>query len=314
MIKYREMDILFKGLTMEKPALRLMVHGGAGALPQSTNARNSIEAHRKVLRKALNEGFKILKQQGSSLDAVSAAVKILENSSLFNAGYGSVLNQKGTVELDAAIMDGATLKAGSIAGVSRIKNPILAAKLIMNNSRHVMLIGKNAENFVRRHGMKLVNSESLIATHQYKKWQEFKIKKQQNIEKHGTVGAVALDCHANIASATSTGGIMNKAPGRVGDSPIIGAGTYANNETCAVSATGQGEFFIRSVFSYDLAAQMEYKNVSLEVAAKYAMQRLANLGGKGGFIALDRQGNIAIHFNTEAMFYGYASENEIIVC
>ncbi len=291
----------------------LIIHGGAGTLPKSATTSRSIDAHNKAMKKALLEGYGILQKNGSSLDAVCAAVKILENSALFNAGYGSVLNQKGKVELDAAIMDGSTLKAGSVAGVSRIRNPVLAAKFIMNYSKHVMLIGRHAENFVLRHGMKLINSESLITSHQYEKWQALKIKKQDDNEKFGTVGAVALDRHSNIASATSTGGIMNKAPGRVGDSPIIGAGTYANNETCAVSATGQGEFFIRSVFSYDLAAQMQYKNLSLEVASTHAMKRLASLGGKGGFIALDRSGNMAIQFNTEAMYYGYINENEIIV-
>ena len=175
-----------------------------------------------MLSKILTAAYAVLKKQGSSIDAVCLAVKMLENSALFNAGYGSVLNHKGKIELDAAIMDGNTLKAGSVAGVSRIRNPILAALTIMNSSKHVMLIGKNAENFAHRHGIKRVNPESLITAAQSKKWQEFTTKKIQEAENHGTVGAVALDCKGNLAAATSTGGIMNKMPGRVGDSPILG--------------------------------------------------------------------------------------------
>jgi beta-aspartyl-peptidase (threonine type) len=253
----------------------------------------------------------VLKKRGSSLDAVCLAVKMLENSALFNAGYGSVLNHKGKIELDAAIMDGESLKAGSVAGVSRIRNPVLAALEVMNSSKHVMLIGKHAEHFARRHGIKFIDPESLITAAQFKKWQAFKIKKNQEIEKHGTVGAVAMDYHGNLAAATSTGGIMNKMPGRVGDSPIIGAGTYADNQTCAVSATGQGEYFIRTVFCYDIAAQLRYKKISLKKAGQSSLQRLEELGGQGGFIAIDNQGNIEINFNTQAMHCGYVDQTGI---
>jgi len=297
---------------MSDKKLRLVIHGGAGHMTKSMSTSRSLQAHHKILHKVLTIGYGILKKQGSSLEAVCTAVKMLENSPLFNAGYGSVLNHKGKVELDAAIMDGSSLKAGSVAGVSRIRNPVLAARLIMNFSKHVMLIGKHAENFAHRHGIKLINPNSLITKQQVKKWQEVKTKKFQEAEKHGTVGAVALDCNGNLAAATSTGGIINKMPGRVGDSPIIGAGTYADNQTCAVSATGQGEFFIRSVFSYDLAAQLRYKKISLKEAGKITLQRLADMGGKGGFIAIDNQGNIEMNFNTQAMYRGYANENEII--
>lgn len=298
---------------MADEKLRLVIHGGAGSMTRAMSTPRSLETHQKILHKVLATGFSILKKQGSSLEAVCAAVRLLENSALFNAGYGSVLNHKGKIELDAAVMDGSSLKAGSVAGVSRIRNPVLAALLIMNSSKHVMLIGKHAESFVQRHGIKLINSESLITAQQFKKWQELKAKKIQEAEKHGTVGAVALDYKGNLAAATSTGGIMNKMPGRVGDSPIIGAGTYADNQTCAVSATGQGEFFIRSVFSYDLAAQLRYKKISLKEAGKIALDRLADLGGKGGFIAIDNQGNIEMNFNTQAMYCGYANETEVIV-
>lgn len=298
---------------MTNKKLRLVIHGGAGSMTKSMSTPHSLQVHRKILHKTLTTAYAILKKRGSSLEAVCTAVKMLEDSPLFNAGYGSVLNHKGKVEMDAALMDGSSLKVGSIAGVSRIRNPILAAQTIMNFSKHVMLIGKHAENFVHKHGIKLIKPESLITKQQLKKWEALKIKKIQETEKHGTVGAVALDCNGNLAAATSTGGIMNKMSGRVGDSPIIGAGTYADNQTCAVSATGQGEFFIRSVFSYDLAAQLRYKKISLKKAGEIALQRLADLGGKGGFIAIDNQGNIEINFNTQMMYCGYANDNELII-
>jgi beta-aspartyl-peptidase (threonine type) len=252
----------------------------------------------------LKTGYAVLAAQGDSLDAVREAVKVLEDSSLFNAGYGSELTQKGKIELDAAIMDGQSLKAGSVSGVSRLANPVEAAQRVIEYSMHVMLIGRHAELFARRHGMKLVDPSSLITAAQLKRWQELKSKKLLESEKHGTVGAVALDCRGNLAAATSTGGIMNKAPGRVGDSPIIGAGTYADNQTCAVSSTGQGEFFIRLVFAYDVAARLHYQKISLEEAGKQAMQRLNEAQGRGGFIAINRRGEVVMPFNTEAMYRG----------
>jgi beta-aspartyl-peptidase (threonine type) len=297
---------------MPQYPLRLVVHGGAGALRKALRTPKSERAHHKVLKQALKAGFAVLKVQGSSLAAVREAVKVLEDSALFNAGYGSVLTQKGKVELDASIMDGYSLKAGSVAGVSRLANPIQAAELIFEHSKHVMLIGKHAEYFARRHGLKLIEPQSLITAAQWKHWQELKDKKNQELEKHGTVGAVALDCRGNLAAATSTGGIMNKAPGRVGDSPIIGAGTYADNATCAVSATGQGEYFIRLVFAYDVAAQMRYKKISLEKAGVEAIRRLTAAQGKGGFIALDRKGAVTMPFNTEAMYRGVIDEKEVL--
>lgn len=296
---------------MSANKLRLVIHGGAGSLHSLMPTHRSLDPYHKTLHKILTAAYSILKKKGSSLDAVCLAVKMLENSALFNAGYGSVLNHKGNIELDAAIMDGYSLKAGSVAGVSRIRNPVLAALEVMNSSKHVMLIGKHAENFAHKHGIKLIKPESLITAAQFKKWQEFKIKKIQETEKHGTVGAVAMDYKGNLAAATSTGGIMNKMPGRVGDSPIIGAGTYADNQTCAVSATGQGEYFIRTVFCYDIAAQLKYKKISLKKAGDLALKRLGELGGKGGFIAIDKQGNIEMNFNTQAMHCGYADESGI---
>jgi len=301
------------------PPLRLIVHGGAGTLPKAAKTPKSEEAHSKTLHKALSKGYAILKSGGESLEAVQEAVRVLEDSPLFNAGRGSVLTQKGKIELDAAIMDGKSLKAGAVAGVSRIRNPVCLAHLILEQSKHLMLIGKHAELFGKKHGMKLVNPESLIVTKQFNRWQALKAAKiklppeleKSEPEKHGTVGAVALDQFGNLAAATSTGGIMNKAPGRVGDSPIIGAGTYADNQVCAVSATGQGEFFIRLVFAADIAAQMRYQAISLEEAATAAMKRLASLGGKGGFIALDPRGKMVMPFNTEAMYRGYADEKGI---
>lgn len=273
-------------------------------------------AHKRVLEKALKAGFAVLKAKGLSLEAVREAVKVLEDSPLYNAGTGSVLTQKGKVELDAAIMDGNTLQAGAVAGVSRLKNPVEAAELVLKASKHVMMIGKHAELFARKNGLKWVDPESLITSAQLKRWQALQARKlleHDNPDKHGTVGAVALDRYGNLAAATSTGGIMNKAPGRVGDSPIIGAGTYADNESCAISATGQGEYFIRLVFAYDVAAQIRYRDVSLEEAATAAMRRLKLLGGKGGFIGIDRRGKAVMPFNTEGMFRGLVDSSGVKV-
>lgn len=297
---------------MAEYPMRLLVHGGAGALAKAVSTPEKEAAHHRALQKALKAGYAILKAKGPSLDAVRESVKVLENSPLFNAGRGSALTQKGKVELDAAIMDGNTLKAGAVAGISRLKNPVLAADLILKNSKHLLLIGKHAENFAKRHGMAWIDPETLITAAQLKHWQELKQKKLLEFEKHGTVGAVALDAAGNLAAATSTGGIMNKAPGRVGDSPIIGAGTYADNESCAISATGQGEYFMRLVFAYDVAAQMRYRRVSLEEASMVAMRRLKVLGAKGGFIGLDRQGQMVMPFNTEGMYRGCIDQKGMV--
>lgn len=288
---------------------KLLIHGGAVSHHHLTTTQE--RAYHAALKKSLNSGYKVLAKRGSSLDAVIAAVKVLENSPLFNAGYGSVLTQAGTIELDASIMDGNTLKAGTVAGISHIKNPVTLAKLIMDQSKHVMLIGKRAELFAKKHGMTLIDAQQLIAKKQWDRWKAIK-KKTVTEHKLGTVGAVALDYHGNLASATSTGGIMNKLPGRVGDSAIIGAGTYANNLSCAVSGTGQGELFMRLLIAYDVAAQMSYKHISLEKAGKNAIKKLTDIEGKGGIIALDHLGNHAMLFNTDCMYRGLIDADQLI--
>lgn len=295
--------------THSKP--KLLIHGGAGNLHKKQLTAKEEKAYYDALNKALKTGYAILKKQGSSLDAAIAAVKVLENSRHFNAGYGSVLTRDGTVELDAAVMDGSNLKAGAVAGVSRIKNPISLAKLVMKKTNHVMLIGKQAEEFAKDQGINLIDSKKFITKHQYKLWE--KLHKHSLVpsfqaRKYGTVGAVTLDCFGNIASATSTGGTMGKLPGRVGDSPIIGAGTYADNLTCAVSGTGEGEYYMRLLMAYDIAAQIKYQKITLKEAANHSMNRLNHIGGKGGIIALTRRGQSIMLFNTDVMFRGSIDE------
>ena len=270
--------------------IALAIHGGAGVVRGTQSARD-----RKGLERALEAGYEVLKS-GSALDAVSAAVVELEDNPLFNAGRGSVYNADRKHELDAAIMDGATLRAGAVAGVSRIKNPVLAARAVMEKSRHVLLIGRGAERFALGNKLQLV-PQSYFATRS--RLQALKKNLQGH---HGTVGAVALDAAGNLAAATSTGGYTGKLPGRVGDSPIIGAGTYADNAACAVSGTGLGEAFIRAVLAYDVAARMRYLGEKLLKASNTALKKVASLGGDGGLIAVDRRGNIAMPFNSEGMY------------
>ena len=285
-----------------------------------------------ALKKELVAGKAILEQGGAALDAVTAAVVELENCPLFNAGYGAVLTSDGTHELDASIMDGKTLRSGAIADVHRIKNPILAARTILEKSRHVFFVGKGAERFAESEGLELVdpsyfstparkeqllrvqreNPDAAILDHDGQALvAEQQVKSPahplDHDKKFGTVGAVALDQHGNLAAATSTGGITNKQVGRVGDSPIIGAGCYASNETCAVSGTGTGEMYIRTVAAYDIAARMKYAGQSLLKASHAVMfESIPSIGGKGGLIAVDNTGNIEMPFNTEGMYRGYA--------
>ena len=251
--------------------------------------------YRAGLARALEAGFEVLKT-GSSLDAVCAAVVEMEDLPLFNAGRGACYNTDEKHELDAAVMDGATRRAGAVGAVSRIRNPVLAARAVMEKSRHVLLAGRGAERFAQQHGLKLV-PDSYFAT------QARLTALRKKIEgHHGTVGAVALDANGNLAAATSTGGYTGKLPGRVGDSPIIGAGNYADNAACAVSGTGLGEAFIRGVLAYDVAARMRYLGEPLAKAARAAMRKLAALQGDGGLIAVDHRGNIVMPFNSEGMY------------
>ena len=294
----------------------LAIHGGAGTIDRSKVTPDLEQAYRDGLERSLRAGFAILEKSGSSLDAVEAAVRVLEDDPHFNAGKGAVFTEAGTNELDAAIMDGKTLKAGAVASLKHIRNPISLARMVMERTPHVMMDGVGAEAFAKQNGMELVDQKYFYTE---ERWQALqRVKKAQkkpgggggkmfimsDQDQHGTVGAVALDLAGNIAAATSTGGTTNKKAGRIGDSPIIGAGTYANNETCAVSATGDGEYFIRSVVAHDIAALMEYRALPLSQAAQEVLDKVAKLGGTGGLIAIDRKGNITQPFNTSGMYRG----------
>jgi len=292
----------------EAPMISIAIHGGAGVITRGSMTRDEEEAYRNDLGRALDAGYDLLAAGGSGLDAVTAAVRILEDSPLFNAGRGAVFSHEGINELDASIMDGRTLEAGAVAGVTHIRNPIDLARLVMERSQHVLLAGEGAEEFALEQGMDLVPQNYFFTE---RRWQQLEKARTGDrysaaeIGYYGTVGAVALDRHGNLAAATSTGGMTNKRWGRVGDSPIIGAGTYADNESCAVSATGSGEFFIRAVAAHEISALMKYRGLSLEEAAREVVQgKLERIGGDGGVIAVDREGNIALEFNTEGMFRG----------
>lgn len=278
----------------------IVIHGGAGTILKEHLSDSLEQAYKLVLDQALQAGYQILDTGGTSLDAIAASIRILEDSPLFNAGKGAVFTYEGTNELDASVMDGATLNAGAVAGVSRIKNPIDLALQVMHHSPHVLLAGEGAEEFAKEQGMEWVDSSYFYTEVRYNNLLQAK---KQQVDKRGTVGAVALDKNGNLAAGTSTGGMTNKRWNRIGDSPIIGAGTYANNATCAVSSTGWGEYFIRGVVAYDISAMIEYKGVSLEEAAEEViMNKLPKLGGDGGVIAIDRHGNIVTTFNTPGMY------------
>jgi beta-aspartyl-peptidase (threonine type) len=286
----------------------IAIHGGAGTLPRAEITSELEAQYRTDLARALDTGYRALEGGGTSQDAALEAVKILEDSPLFNAGKGAVFNRDGEVELDAGVMDGASCRAGSVAGLRHIKNPVELARLVMEKSPHVMLIGPGAEDFALDQGMTLVPN-SYFHTERRREQLERALKGDRlaavKLNYFGTVGAVARDQRGNLFAATSTGGTTGKIPGRVGDSPHIGAGTYANNETCAVSATGHGEFFIRSVVAYDIHALMDYRSMSLEQAVTEVVQRkLKAMRAEGGVIAIDSDGRIAMSFNTEGMFRG----------
>lgn len=275
--------------------MELAIHGGAGRIVRGEMTPRREVASRAALERALVIGHRLLKQGGSSLDAVTAAVVAMEDAPGFNAGRGAVLTAAGTAELDASVMDGATLRAGAVACVRRIRNPVLAARAVMERSAHVVLAGAGAERFARRQGLELVAPEYFVM-----RTQRAALARKLN----GTVGAVALDAHGNLAAATSTGGRTGKLPGRVGDSPIIGAGTYADNATCAVSGTGDGEAFMRALLAYEVAARMRHLREPVAQAAARALERVSALGGAGGLIAMDGRGRVAMPFTTEGMFRG----------
>ena len=292
----------------------LVIHGGAGGPAKGTLTAKEEQAYLDKLNEALKLGSGVLSHGGSSLDAVESVVRFMEDCPLFNAGKGAVLDENGKAELDAAIMDGQTGLAGAVACVTTIKNPVTAARRVMEKTSHVMLCGTGAEKFARSQHLDMVDPTYFITPERLAAWKKSRpvpsAKPEKNepaAEKHGTVGAVALDENGNLAAATSTGGMMGKMTGRIGESPIIGAGTYASNNTCAVSATGHGEFFMRNLVAYDMSAIMEYRGAPLEEAGKMIIQeKLRNQKADGGLIAVDKDGNITMPFNTNAMFRGFA--------
>jgi beta-aspartyl-peptidase (threonine type) len=299
----------------------LAIHGGAGTIRRAQLTPERERRYHEALRDALRAGHAILAAGGASLDAVTAAVVSLEDCPLFNAGRGAVFNARGRHELDAAIMDGATLKAGAVAGVRRAKNPVRVARAVMERSPHVLLGGAGADAFARRQKLELVapdyfsTPQRVLALQRAKQRARGAVREAASAaDRHGTVGAVARDVYGNLAAATSTGGFTNKLAGRIGDSPVIGAGTYADNDTCAVSATGDGDFFLRAVFAHDLSARMRYAGEPLARAARSALARVAALGGTGGLIAVDRAGRVVLPFNTEGMYRGFVrADGELAV-
>ncbi|MBL4716222.1 MAG: beta-aspartyl-peptidase [Bacteroidetes bacterium] len=303
----------------------LVIHGGAGTILKKNMTPEREQAYKDILQESLITGHTILKNGGTSIDAVEAAVKVMEDSPLFNAGKGAVFTHDGKNEMDASIMDGKTLNAGAVSSITCIKNPIQLARSVMEKSPHVMLTGDGAEQFAKENGFEFVDPSYF---HTEFRWNQLEKAKQSDValldhsdnvgednsiydeiqkeKKFGTVGAVALDKHGNLAAATSTGGMTNKQFGRVGDSPIIGSGTYANNNTCAVSCTGHGEYFMRAVVAYDISAMIEYNDKSIEDAAnEVIMKKQVDLGGEGGIIAVDKNGNIALTFNSAGMYRGF---------
>lgn len=339
--------------------ITLVIHGGAGTITKANMTAEQEKAYQDALNKALQVGYGILKGGGTALDAVEATVRVMEDNPLFNAGKGAVFTHEGRNEMDASIMEGKGLKAGSVAGVTVVRNPITAARAVMEKSEHVMLTGPGAEQFAREQGLAIVEPSYFFTQARYDQLQKAlrndkgastpdqlntptkaapapatpsktqgkpKPGKPTSVvaptrsqdlasliftegRKYGTVGAVALDKQGNLAAATSTGGMTNKRYGRVGDAPIIGAGTYADNQSCAVSCTGWGEYFIRATVARDVAARMEYQKIPLSQAAQATIDKVAAMGGDGGLIALDRAGNITMPFNSEGMYRGFIKEN-----
>jgi beta-aspartyl-peptidase (threonine type) len=293
----------------------IAIHGGAGTLVRRQMTLDTEKVYKAALAHALDAGYNVLQSRGTATDAVEAAVRILEDSPLFNAGKGSVFTAEGLHEMDASIMDGKTQTAGAISLVRGIKNPISLARDVMEKSEHVFLAGEGAMQFARSLGYTFEEESYFYDALRYQQWQDLKDTPNFSLDhsntrdsKFGTVGAVACDSNGNIAAATSTGGMTNKRYGRIGDSSVIGSGTYANNDTCAVSCTGSGEYFIRGVVAYDIACYMEHKGACLNEAAHWGIhERLQKLGGDGGLIAVDSMANIAMPFNTEGMYRGYMS-------
>jgi beta-aspartyl-peptidase (threonine type) len=305
----------------------IVIHGGAGTILKE-NMSDSLEtAYKAKLEEAIRVGHEILKNGGTAMEAVTKTINVMEDSPLFNAGKGAVFTHEETNELDASVMDGATLNAGAVAGVTRIKNPIDLAAAVMNNSPHVMLSGKGAEVFAQEQGFTLVEPSYFYTQNRFNALQRVKLAEQEKEtkvsfndpyikdSKFGTVGCAALDKNGNLAAGTSTGGMTNKRWNRIGDAPIIGAGTYANNATCAVSSTGWGEYFIRAMVAHDISALMEYKGLTLAEAAKEVIQKkVPELGGDGGIVAIDKDGNVTMEFNTAGMYRAHMNaEGDLVI-
>jgi len=302
----------------ENPEFAIVIHGGAGTILKKNMTPEREVAYQAKLEEAIRVGYEILKNGGSSLDAVEKTINVMEDSPLFNAGKGAVFTNAETNELDASIMDGKTLNAGASAGTTTVRNPINLARAVMEKSEHVMLSGKGAEIFAEEKGLEIVKPEYFYTESRFNSLQRIKDKEKTELDhdsktafydpiikdsKYGTVGCAALDKNGNLAAGTSTGGMTNKRYGRIGDAPIIGSGTYANNETCAISSTGWGEYFIRAQVAHDISAMMEYKNISLAEASKEVIQnKLTNLGGTGGIIGVDKYGKMVMEFNTAGMY------------
>ena len=307
----------------------LVIHGGAGTITKDEMTPELEQAYLKALQDGLNAGFAVLEEGGSAVNAVKAAAVVLEDNMLFNAGRGSVFTKKGVQEMDAAIMDGETRDAGAVAGIRNVRNPIELATEVLRNSNHVFLSGKGANDFAIKQGIKLEPDEYFFSQFRYDQWRAVRDSdnymldhthsdiKEIKDKKFGTIGAVACDQNGNIAAATSTGGMTNKKYGRIGDSPLIGCGTYANNNTCAISCTGHGEIFIKAVAAYDVSALMEYKNLSLiDAAEEVVMNKLVKMNGEGGLIGVDKEGNFAMVLNSAGMYRGVKSSdgtNEVAI-
>jgi len=300
--------------------ISIALHGGAGTIIKSQMTEAKEQAYQKALKEALDHGYDCLAKGGSAIEAVELAVISLENCPLFNAGRGSVYNSKGQHEMDASIMDGLTREAGAVAAIQNIKNPISLAKAVLHHSNHVLLIGEGATEFAKGQKITFEGEEYFHTDHRFEQWKgmqgtdDFQLDHVKTKKNLGTVGAVALDDKGNLAAATSTGGMTNKKFGRVGDSPIIGSGTYADNTTCAVSCTGSGEYFMRGVTAYDISCLMKYGNLDLNQAClKAVMEHLTDLGGDGGVVAIDAKGNISMPFNCEGMYRACKTPEEEVI-
>lgn len=296
----------------------IVIHGGAGVMSKSKMTEEMQQAYKAKLEEALQSGEKMLMAGAEATDVVVKVINILEDSPLFNAGKGAVFTSEGKNELDASIMEGKNLNAGAVTGVRNIKNPITAAREVMIHSEHVFLSGKGASEFAKKQGLEMVPNKYFYTKSRYESLKQLQMQERAREQKDnlGTVGCAVLDKKGNLCAGTSTGGMTNKKYGRIGDSPVIGAGTYANNKTCAVSCTGHGEYYIRLGFARDISALMEYKNLSVEEACREEIRKLSELQGTGGVIAVDAKGNIAMEFNTSGMFRGFIKsdgEKEIAI-